>query len=49
MRAEDYIRQSILDPHSFVVPGFRDIMYPDFKKHFSEQDIADIIAYLMTL
>lgn len=44
-----YIYQSILDPHSYVVGGYRDIMYPDYNKHFSEQDIADLTAYLMTL
>lgn len=47
--AETYLEHSILDPHSFVVSGYRDIMYPDYSTHFGEQDLADIIAYLLTL
>jgi len=47
--AEAYIHQSIIEPHRYVVAGFRDIMYPDYSKHFQEQDIADLIAYLLTL
>jgi cytochrome c2 len=49
LNAEEYIRQSILEPHSYVVAGYRDIMYSDYSEHFNEQDIADLIAYLMTL
>ncbi len=49
LSAEDYIRQSILDPHAYVLSGYRDIMYPDFGKHLSDDDVADLIAYLMTL
>lgn len=49
MTAEAYLRQSILEPGAFVVPGFRDMMYPHFADHLSEQDLADLIAYLLTL
>lgn len=49
LSAPEYIRQSVLDPHAFVAPGFRDIMYPNYSAHFVEQDIIDLIAYLMTL
>ncbi len=49
MSAEDYLRQSILDPSAFVVSGYRNIMYPNFKEKLNEQDIADLIAYLETL
>jgi cytochrome c2 len=47
--AEAYIHQSILDPRSYIVAGYRSIMYPDYGKHLDEQDITDLIAYLMTL
>lgn len=47
--AHDYIHESILDPHAYIVPGYRDIMYPDFAAHFDEQDLDDLIAYLMSL
>jgi len=46
---EQYLRQSILDPKAYIVPGFRPIMYPDYATHLSEQQVADLIAYLSTL
>lgn len=49
LTAEEYLRESILNPHSFVVAGYRDSMYPNFSLHFNDQDIADLVAYLMTL
>ena len=49
LSAEDYLRQSIIQPSAFLVSGYRDIMYPNFKEKLSEQDIADLIAYLETL
>jgi mono/diheme cytochrome c family protein len=49
LTAEEYIHESIVDPRKYVVSGYNDIMYPDFRQHFSDQDIADLIAYLMTL
>jgi mono/diheme cytochrome c family protein len=49
MSAEAYLTDSILHPDDFIVPGYRNIMYPKFADHFSEQDIADLVAYLMTL
>ncbi len=49
MSAGEYLRQSILEPHDFVVSGYRDIMYPDYLTHLGEQDIEDLIAYLLTL
>lgn len=47
--AEDYLRQSILDPAAYLVPGFRNIMYNRFAEVFDDQDVADLIAYLLTL
>jgi mono/diheme cytochrome c family protein len=49
MTAEQYIEDSILHPSHHLVPGYRDLMYPDFAKHFSPQDIADLIAFLKSL
>jgi mono/diheme cytochrome c family protein len=49
LTAEEYLRQSIIEPHRYVVSGYRDIMYPDYKEHFTEQNIQDLIAYLLTL
>lgn len=49
LSAEDYLRDSILDPEGFLAPGFRNMMYPTYQNHYSEQDVADLVAYLMTL
>lgn len=46
--AEVYLHQSIVEPHAYIVPGYRPIMYPDYEKHLSAQDIADLIALLRT-
>jgi mono/diheme cytochrome c family protein len=48
MSAEEYIRQSILDPSAYVVPGFSDIMPKDFGQRLSQPDINDLIAYILT-
>ncbi|MBC7812025.1 MAG: c-type cytochrome [Burkholderiales bacterium] len=47
--AEDYIHQSIVEPTSFLAPGFRNSMFPRYGELYSAQDIADLIAYLLTL
>lgn len=51
--AVQYIHESIVDPQAFVVPG--DPPYPEnlmpqnFEDVFTEQELNDIIAYLLTL
>jgi mono/diheme cytochrome c family protein len=47
--AEEYLRQSILEPEAFLVPGFRPIMYPKYAEQLTLQDVADLVAYLLTL
>ena len=49
LTAEAYLHQSIVEPSAYVVTGFRNIMYPLYADHLSEQDIQDLIAYLLTL
>ena len=49
LSAEAYLQQSIREPSAFVVPGYRDIMYPQYAEKLSEQDMADLLAFLMTL
>jgi cytochrome c2 len=47
--AEDYIRESILDPNLYVVPGFPSgVMVQDFAKKVSSQDIDDLVAFVLT-
>ena len=47
--AHDYIRQSILQPQDHVVSGYRVGMYADYEADLSEQELTDLIAFLMTL
>jgi cytochrome c2 len=49
LAADDYLRQSILNPAAFIVPGYRDIMYARYADHFSDQEIADLLAFLHSL
>ncbi len=45
-----YIRTSILHPSDYVVPGFPDLLMPQtYGQLLSEQDVNDLIAYLITL
>lgn len=47
--AEAYIRQSILEPTAYIVPGYRNLMYTAYGEHLTEQDIVDLMAFLGTL
>lgn len=48
--AYDYIHTSIVNPSAFVVPGFPDQLMPQtYAQLWTEEEINDIIAYLMTL
>ncbi|MBI5670302.1 MAG: c-type cytochrome [Chloroflexi bacterium] len=49
MAAEAYLRESILNPGAFVVPGFPDAMQKNLGEHLSAEQINDIIAFLLTL
>lgn len=49
LTAEEYLRQSVLEPGRYLVPGYRNMMYPDYERYFTEQDIQDLIVYLLTL
>ena len=46
----EYIHTSITQPGAFVVEGFQDGVMPlNFGETLSEQDINDLVAYLLTL
>jgi mono/diheme cytochrome c family protein len=50
LTAEEYIRQSIETPSAFVVEGFADgIMPQTFAQTLSAEQIADLVAFLLTL
>lgn len=49
LTAPEYIENSIRNPADYLVAGYQPIMYPLFAEKYSDQDIADLVAYLMTL
>lgn len=48
MSAADYLHQSIVDPGAFVVPNFKNIMPTTFSQQLTDQEINDLVAYLLT-
>jgi nitric oxide reductase subunit C len=48
--ADDYLRESILDPNAYIVEGFRKgVMYQKFGDVLTDEDLDNLIAYLLTL
>ena len=46
----EYLRESIVDPDAYIEEGFQPgVMYQNFSKELSEQEINDLVAYLETL
>jgi hypothetical protein len=48
MPADAYIYESIVFPGAFVVDGFGDVMPHDFGTKMTDQELADVLAYLLT-
>ena len=50
LSAEDYLRQSILEPNAYVVAGFpAGQMLQNFGDLLTEEDIDNLVAFLLTL
>lgn len=47
--ANEYIHTSIVNPSAHVVEGYQDIMPKNWNKAFSEDQLNDLMAYLLTL
>lgn len=48
--AEEYLRESIVKPDAHVVDGFTaGVMYQNYGTDLTEQQIDDLVAYLLTL
>jgi mono/diheme cytochrome c family protein len=46
--AEDYIRQSILNPNAVVVEGYQpSIMPQNYDQQFGDQELDDLVAFLL--
>ncbi len=48
LSAVEYLRQSIVDPSAYVVEGFEDFMPKSFRILISEEDIDNLVAFLLT-
>ena len=49
LSAEEYIRQSILNPGAYVVEGYQNVMNNNYGDFFSEEDVNNLIAFLLSL
>ncbi len=49
MSAADYAHKSIMQPASYIVSGFANLMYAQYAQQLTPQQTADLIAYLLTL
>jgi mono/diheme cytochrome c family protein len=48
LSAEEYLRESIVDPAAYIVEGYSDNMPKGFKILLSEEDIDGLVAFLLT-
>lgn len=46
---QEYTFTSITQPAAYIVSGFGNTMYNQYGRSFSPQQVADLIAYLLTL
>jgi cytochrome c2 len=49
LSAVEYLHQSIVSPSAYVVEGYADLMPKNWRQVLSENQIGDLIAYLLTL
>lgn len=50
MSAEEYLRESIVDPDAHLVEGFTPgVMYQNYATEIKASELNDLIAYMMTL
>lgn len=46
--AAEYLHESIVDPAAYRVENFGDIMPKNYGEQFSDQELADLVAYILT-
>jgi mono/diheme cytochrome c family protein len=49
LSARDYVYQSIVSPARYLVSGYTNVMYSSYGEKLSPQDIADVMAYVLSL
>ncbi len=47
--AEEYLRNSVLNPSDYIVEGYQDLMQKNLGELLSTQELDNLIAFLMTL
>jgi hypothetical protein len=48
--AQEYLRQSILEPDAFLVPGYNPgSMFSQYKDRLTRSQVNDLVEYLLTL
>lgn len=48
--AEEYLRESIVEPNAHLVEGFSEGVMPiTYRDEFTDQQIEDLVAYMLTL
>jgi len=45
--AEEYLRQSIINPGGYIVEGYSNSMNQDYGEKLTEDEINDLVAYLL--
>lgn len=48
MPADAYLYESIVNPGAYVIEGYANSMIQNFESQISDQELGDIIAYLLT-
>ncbi len=48
LSAEEYLRESIVDPAAYIVEGYSDFMPKGYKILLSEEDIDNLVAFILT-
>lgn len=50
LTAEEYIRESIINPNAYVVEGFAEgVMYQNYATDLTAEQVDDIVAYTLSL
>ncbi|MHB8625678.1 MAG: c-type cytochrome [Aggregatilineales bacterium] len=49
LSAGEYLYQSIISPAAYIVSGYSNEMYAQYGRELSPQQLADLVAYLLTL
>lgn len=47
--AFEYTYESVVQPSKHIVQGFSNVMYSDYDEKLEDADVADLIAYLLSL